>query len=74
MKNWTKKTIVKEGERLNKEKITKTKKKKKRMLMMWHKKSIYICVCVYMYMYIYVRMYVCINIVCGFRLFIDFVV
>ena len=42
--------------------------------MMWHKKSIYICVCVYMYMYIYVRMYVCINIVCGFRLFIDFVV
>ena len=37
MKNWTKKTMVKEDERLNKLKIA--KKKKKRLLMTWHEKS-----------------------------------
>ena len=40
MKNWTKKTMVKEDERLNKVKIAKKKKKKKkRLLMTWHEKS-----------------------------------
>ena len=72
MKNWTKKTIVKEVERLNKVKITKTKKIRKDANDVAQKEYIYVCV--YMYMYIYVRMYVCINIVCGFRLFIDFIV
>ena len=43
MKNWTKKTMVKEDERLNKVKIAKKRKKKKekkqRLLMTWREKS-----------------------------------
>ena len=58
MKNWTKKTIVKEGERLNKVKITKTKKKKKDANDVAQKEYIYVCVYICICIYMYVCMYV----------------
>ena len=57
MKNWTKKTIVKEGERLNKVKITKTKKIRKDANDVAQKEYIYICVCVCVC--VCISMYVC---------------
>ena len=58
MKNWTKKTIVKEGERLNKVKITKTKKIRKDANDVAQKEYIYVCVYICICIYMYVRMYV----------------
>ena len=58
MKNWTKKTIVKEGERLNKVKITKTKKIRKDANDVAQKEYIYVCVYICICIYMYVCMYV----------------
>ena len=58
MKNWTKKTIVKEGERLNKIKITKTKKIRKDANDVAQKEYIYVCVYICICIYMYVCMYV----------------
>ena len=68
--------MIKEDERLNKVRIAKTKKIRKDANDVAQKEYIYIyiCVCVCVCVYVYLCMYVCINIVCGFRLFIDFIV